>query len=174
MTSIGIDLGTTHSVASTMQGGRPVVLRNRDDDTLTASVVSYRGEKSNEGEYLVGIRAVRYGKQAPQDTVHSVKRLMGLNYDDHDVQKVKDRVAYSICPALQQDDAGVRVRIGGRLLTPVDVSAMILSQVHADCQARLKQPVTAPLSQYRRISMTARRTQPRKRANWRGSNSTRC
>ena len=84
MNSIGIDLGTTNSVASHTVNGVPVVIRNRDDAALTPSVVGYRRSAAG-GDYLVGGEALRYAASAPLDTVYSTKRLIGLDYHDERV-----------------------------------------------------------------------------------------
>ena len=141
MISIGIDLGTTNSVASHVRGDQPVVIPNRDDSTLTPSVVSYRATGPSEGEFLVGVEAVRYANQAPGDTVYSVKRLMGLNYDTQQVREVAQRVPFTICPPPDASDIGARVLINGKPHTPIDVSAMILRHIKEDCEHRLGQPV---------------------------------
>jgi molecular chaperone DnaK len=141
MLSIGIDLGTTNSVASWIQGNKPVVILNRDDRALTPSVVSFRRDGQGKGQYLIGVEAVRYAEHAPRDTIYSVKRLMGLNFDDPKVQEVRGRLAYAIKPATEPGDVGARVEINGRLHTPIEISTMILRQIKDDCTQRLGQAV---------------------------------
>ncbi len=142
MFSIGIDLGTTNTVASYIDNGRPRVISNRDEKSLTPSVVSYRPDGRGGGQYLVGIQAVRYAEAAPHDTIYSVKRLMGLNFDDEKVTRVRDLVPYSITPAPDGSaDIGVRVQINSQPYTPIEISARILQQVKEDCSERLHQRV---------------------------------
>lgn len=135
--SIGIDLGTTHSVASHILGGKPAVIHYRDDKdadlTLFPSVVSRAGT----GETLYGYTAIRNSAVAPAETLYSIKRLMGLNFDNANVQDVRHRVPYTICPADDPADIGARVMFGGRKLTPIEVSAMIVRRLTDLCSERL-------------------------------------
>lgn len=143
MASVGIDLGTTNSVASHVVGGKPVVIPNRDGEDLTPSVVSFRPD-SRGGEYLVGVQAARFASQAPQDTIFSIKRLMGLNFDDLNVQAVRKNVPYTICRSdMPEKDASAQVLIAGKQHTPIDISRMILERIRDDCSQKLGQSVDA-------------------------------
>ncbi|MCB0021661.1 MAG: Hsp70 family protein, partial [Caldilinea sp.] len=80
---IGIDLGTTNSVVAVMEGGDPTVIANAEGNRTTPSVVAF----NKNGERLVGITAKRQAVVNPENTVYSVKRLMGRRYDDPETQK---------------------------------------------------------------------------------------
>ncbi len=140
MASIGIDLGTTNSVASIVRAGKPEVIRSRDDSLLTPSVVSCRKLGGTE-EFLVGIQAVNFAEQAPEDTVYSIKRVMGLDYNNQKVEELNRRVPYRICSPKDAEDIGVRVLMGDKEYTPIEVSAMILRHIKEDCQHVLSQPI---------------------------------
>lgn len=143
MFSIGIDLGTTNSVASYMDGTKPVVALNGDDASLTPSVVSYEPLPGGAGHFLVGRSAVNYSVQAPRNTVYSVKRLMGLHFGDDNVQELVRRVPYRICEQLDGGDVGVKVEINGKMYSPIEVSTMILRRIKEDSSRRLLRPVDA-------------------------------
>src|SRR5581483_11743214 len=92
---IGIDLGTTNSVVAIMEAGEPVVLENSEGSRLTPSVVAI----SKSGERLVGQVAKRQAITNPENTIFSVKRLMGRKYDDPEVQRTIKLVPYRITRA---------------------------------------------------------------------------
>lgn len=136
MQSIGIDLGTTNSVASQMVNGKPIVIQYQDNveyETRFPSVVS----RNAAGEFLVGFPALRNMKLAPHETIYSAKRLMGLNYDDPKVQEVAKHVSYKVVPADDPQDTGVYVRIGSEKFTPVEISTRILQRVMEVCAQQL-------------------------------------
>jgi molecular chaperone DnaK len=141
MLSIGIDLGTTNSVASYLHGDVPRTIANRQGEVLTPSVVSIR--RGQRPEFLVGRDALQYAAQAPVDTVYSVKRLMGLNVDDENVQKTARRVPYAIRAPADGADIGARVVMNDRMFTPIEVSARILERIKEIAQQRLGQRVDA-------------------------------
>lgn len=153
MKAIGIDLGTTNS-ASAMGGKNPHVLPTRDGEQLTPSVVSLvRKRKSQETEIVIGRRAVNNARSDPLNTIFSIKRLMGLiygeqrlgaKYGSHGVQDVKERVSFRIAPPppTSQEDQGVKVLLGDELLSPVEISAMILRHIREDAETALGEPVT--------------------------------
>ena len=143
MLSIGIDLGTTNSVASYLHGNTPQPIPNHQGELLTPSVICYRRGAPPETAFLVGIEALHYAAHAPRDTIYSVKRLMGLNIDDQEVQNTAKQVPYTICATPDATDIGVRVKIGDQLLTPIDVSSRILKQIKRDCEKRLGRQVDA-------------------------------
>src|SRR6266851_7546955 len=96
---IGIDLGTTNSVMSCADGQRPAVLQTRENGYMMRSVVSYRkrrGRGDGAGEMLVGDSAIDNMPTAVEDTIMSIKRLMGRRFDDKEVQEVRHRVQYRI------------------------------------------------------------------------------
>src|SRR5256884_1253452 len=132
---IGIDLGTTNSVIAVMEGGEPTVLENSEGSRLTPSVVAI----TKSGERLVGQVAKRQAVTNPENTVFSIKRLMGRKYDDPEVQRTIKTVPYKITRASNGD---VRVVLGGREYSPPEISAMILQKMKVDAEARLGDRVT--------------------------------
>ncbi|MFO0953299.1 MAG: Hsp70 family protein [Isosphaeraceae bacterium] len=153
MTAIGIDLGTTNSAAAV--GGRDTkVLPNRDNEPLTPSVVGYlvRRRKGGEGEIVVGRAAVNNAERSPEETISSIKRLMGrihgepwtLHGETMTVDKVRARVPYALAPppAADADDQGVKVVLAGKPYSPVEISAMILRKIKEDATFALGEEVT--------------------------------
>src|SRR5438270_5894518 len=132
---IGIDLGTTNSVMAVMEGGEPTVLENSEGSRLTPSVVAV----TKTGERLVGQVAKRQAVTNPENTVFSIKRLMGRKYDDPEVQRTIKTVPYKITRAPNGD---VRVVLGGREYSPPEISAMILQKMKVDAEAKLGEKVT--------------------------------
>jgi molecular chaperone DnaK len=132
---IGIDLGTTNSVVAVMEGGEPTVLDNSEGSPLTPSVVAI----TKSGERLVGQVAKRQAVTNPENTIYSIKRLMGRKFDDPEVQRSMKSVPYKITRAPNGD---VRVVLGGREYSPPEISAMILQKLKADAEARLGEKIT--------------------------------
>ena len=130
---VGIDLGTTNSVIAVLEGGEPHVITNAEGGRLTPSVVAF----TKSGERLVGQTAKRQAVVNPENTVFSVKRLMGRRYDE-----VKDeRLPYEIVRG-ERDEVQVRIPVNGRTFTPQEISAMILGKLKRDAEAYLGEPVT--------------------------------
>ncbi|HYL43444.1 MAG TPA: molecular chaperone DnaK [Ktedonobacteraceae bacterium] len=132
---IGIDLGTTNSVVAVIEAGEATVLENHEGARLTPSVVAI----TKSGERLVGQVAKRQAVTNPENTVFSIKRLMGRKYDDPEVQRTIKSVPYKITSAPNGD---VRVTMGGREYSPPEISAMILQKLKADAEARLGERIT--------------------------------
>jgi molecular chaperone DnaK len=132
---IGIDLGTTNSVVAVMEAGEPTVLDNSEGSRTTPSIVAI----TKGGERLVGQVAKRQGVTNPENTIYSIKRLMGRKYDDPEVQRTLKSVPYKITRAANGD---VRVTMGGRDYSPPEVSAMILQKLKADAEAKLGEKIT--------------------------------
>ncbi len=132
---IGIDLGTTNSVAAVMQGGEPVVIPSAEGERLVPSVVAV----NKNGERLVGRVARNQAIINPQNTIFSVKRFMGRKFDDPEVERTKKRVPYSVSAAPNGD---VRVHLNGKDYSPPEISAMILAKIKADAEAYLGEPIT--------------------------------
>jgi molecular chaperone DnaK len=130
---IGIDLGTTNSVVSVMQGGDPVVIPNQEGARTTPSVVAI----TKTGERLVGQVAKRQAITNPENTVYSIKRFMGRRYDE--VSEETRRVPYKVVRG-QHDDA--RVEIGGKVYSPPEISAMILQKLKSAAESFLGEKVT--------------------------------
>lgn len=142
---VGIDLGTTNTVVAIMDGPRPRVLDNREGRPQTRSVVSLRKRKVkglDAEEILVGDVALDNWPMAPKDTILSIKRLMGRGVSDPEVQKVRNNVLYDVVePSVGTRDS-IRVTIGGKEFSPVDVSALILKKAKEDAEFRLGEEVT--------------------------------
>src|SRR5881628_2141950 len=134
---LGIDLGTTNSCMAVMEGGDPVVLENSEGARTTPSVVAF----AKNGERLVGQAAKRQAVTNPQNTIFSIKRFMGRKYDE--VQEEIRRVPYKIVKAAN-GDVHVQVEINGQRKTfsPPEISAMILSKLRADAEAKLGEKIT--------------------------------
>ncbi|MCQ3938211.1 MAG: molecular chaperone DnaK [Chloroflexi bacterium] len=131
---IGIDLGTTNSVAAVMQGGEPIVIPSAEGERLVPSVVAVN--KNNER--LVGRVARNQAITNPQNTIFSVKRFMGRKSDDPEVERTKKRVPYGVSAAPNGD---VRVHLNGKDYSPPEISAMILAKIKADAEAYLGEPI---------------------------------
>ena len=132
---IGIDLGTTNSCVAVMEGGEPVVISNVEGGRTTPSVVAV----SKSGERMVGQVAKRQAITNPDNTVYSIKRLMGRKFTDADVQRDLKLLSYNVSQASNGD---VQVQLGDRAYSPPEVSAMILQKLKADAEAYLGEPVT--------------------------------
>ncbi|HEY3992333.1 MAG TPA: molecular chaperone DnaK [Ktedonobacteraceae bacterium] len=132
---IGIDLGTTNSVVAVIEAGEPTVLENNEGARLTPSVVAI----SKSGERLVGQIAKRQAVTNSENTVFSIKRLMGRKYDDPEVQRTMKNVPYKITRSANGD---VRVQLGGREYSPQEISAMILQKLRVDAETRLGEKIT--------------------------------
>src|SRR5947208_15390842 len=96
---IGIDLGTTNSVVAVMEAGEPTVLDNNEGSRLTPSIVAI----TKSGERLVGQVAKRQAVTNPENTIFSIKRLMGCKYDDPEVQRTVNNAPYNISPSSNGD-----------------------------------------------------------------------
>ena len=132
---IGIDLGTTNSVVSVLEGGEPTVIPNAEGSRLTPSVVAM--SKSNER--LVGQVAKRQAITNPENTVFSIKRFMGRKFNEPEVQRDMKLVPYKVTAAPNGD---VQVWMGGRAYSPPEISAMILQKLKQDAEAYLGETVT--------------------------------
>jgi molecular chaperone DnaK len=132
---IGIDLGTTNSVAAVMSGGEPIVIPSAEGERLVPSVVAV----NKNHERLVGRVARNQAITNPQNTIFSVKRFMGRKSDDAEVERTRKRVPYAVNAA---DNGDVRVKIDDKEYSPPEVSAMILAKIKADAEAYLGEPIT--------------------------------
>ena len=133
---IGIDLGTTNSVVAVMEGGDPTVIANAEGNRTTPSVVAF----NKNGERLVGITAKRQAVVNPENTVYSVKRLMGRRYDDPETQKARKMVSYTIADG-PNGDARVNIPIKSKVYTPQEISAMVLAKLKRDAENYLGEEV---------------------------------
>ena len=132
---IGIDLGTTNSCVAVMEGGEPQVIPNAEGGRTTPSIVAV----SKTGERLVGTVAKRQAVTNPENTIYSVKRLMGRKFDDAEVQQLTAMAPFAIQRAANGDAV---VLLGDRQYSPPEISAMILQKLKADAEAYLGEEVT--------------------------------
>ncbi len=130
---IGIDLGTTNSCVSVMEGNEPVVIQNSEGGRTTPSVVAF----SKDGERLVGAPAKRQAITNPDKTISSIKRFMGRFYDE--VKEEQKTISYKIVKA---DDGTARVDIGERTYAPQEISAMVLQKMKQTAEEYLGEKVT--------------------------------
>ena len=133
---IGIDLGTTNSVIAVMEAGNPAVIANAEGSRTTPSVVAF----SKSGERLVGVTAKRQAVVNPENTIYSVKRLMGRHIDDPETKRTQAMVSYASIEG-PNHDARVRVPIKDKVYTPQEISAMILSKLKRDAESYLGEDV---------------------------------
>jgi len=132
---IGIDLGTTNSCVAVMEGGEPTVIPNVEGARTTPSVVAM----SKNGERLVGQVAKRQAITNPENTIFSIKRLMGRKVSESSVELDKKVLPYKIVGAANGD---AKVKMGDKDYSPPEVSAMILQKLKADAEAYLGDKVT--------------------------------
>jgi molecular chaperone DnaK len=132
---IGIDLGTTNSVAAVMSGGEPIVIPSAEGERLVPSVVAM----NKNGERLVGRVARNQAITNPQNTIFSVKRFMGRKSDDPEVERTRKRVPYAVNAA---ENGDVRVRLGEKDYSAPEISAMILAKIKSDAEAYLGETIT--------------------------------
>src|SRR4051794_38079880 len=125
---IGIDLGTTNSVVSVMEGSEPKVIANAEGNRLTPSVVAF----NDKGETLVGEPAKRQAVTNPQRTVYSVKRFMGRRHEE--VQTEEKMVPYKVVGG--QTDY-VKIKAGDKEYTPQEISAKILRKLKEAAESYL-------------------------------------
>ena len=127
---LGIDLGTTNSAVAIIEAGEPKVLENDEGGRTTPSIVAI----SKSGDRLVGLLAKRQAVTNPENTIYSVKRLIGRKFEDEEVRKDKELLPYKI---EKSDDGGVKVKMSGKGYRPEEISAMILQKLKHDAEARL-------------------------------------
>jgi molecular chaperone DnaK len=133
--AIGIDLGTTNSVVAVVQAGEPVVIPNQEGSRTTPSVVAV----TEKGERLVGQIAKRQAITNPENTIFSIKRLMGRKYNSPEVDHAKKRLPYKIVEATNGD---AHVEIRGKRYSPPEISAMILQKLKQAAEDYLGEPVS--------------------------------
>ncbi len=133
--AIGIDLGTTFSAVAVMEGGEPVIISNAEGARITPSVVAV----SKGGERLTGQVARRQAITNPDNTIFSIKRLMGRKFDEPTVEYDKKLLPYKIAKAPNGD---ANVTMGNQEYSPPEISAMILQKLKTDAEAYLGEKVT--------------------------------
>jgi molecular chaperone DnaK len=131
---IGIDLGTTNSAMAVMQSGKPEIIANSEGNRTTPSVVAV----NKNGERLVGQVARRQQVTNAKNTIYEVKRLIGRNFNDKEVQRDLKLMGYEIV----KSGNGVKVKMGDKEYSPEEVSAMILGKLKADAESFLGDKVT--------------------------------
>ncbi|MCH8741837.1 molecular chaperone DnaK [Patescibacteria group bacterium] len=132
---LGIDLGTTFSAMAVVEAGEPKIIENKEGARTTPSVVAL----TKNGERLVGILARRQQITNPQNTIYSVKRLMGRKFSDSEVQKDKKILLYEI---RAKSNGGVEVKMGDKWHSPPEISAMILQKIKQDAEQKLGEKIT--------------------------------
>ena len=131
---LGIDLGTTNCAMAIMEGGLPKILENIEGNRTTPSVVAI----SKNNERIVGQAAKRQAVINPENTVYAVKRLIGRHFNEDEVARDLKTAPYKILQAGE----GVKVKMSDKEYTPQEISAMILSKLKADAEAKLGEKIT--------------------------------
>ncbi len=131
---LGIDLGTTNSCMAIIEGGQPKVLENKEGMRTTPSVVAI----AKSGERLVGQLAKRQSVTNPENTLYSIKRLIGRRWGDAEVQRDLKLMPYKIV----KSGEGVKIMMQGKEFSPQEISALILQKMKADAEERLGEKIT--------------------------------
>jgi len=132
---LGIDLGTTFSAMAVVEAGEAKIIENKEGARTTPSIVAV----GKSGERVVGVLAKRQAVTNPQNTIFSIKRLIGRKFSDAEVQRDKKLMPYEI---KESSDGGVDVKMGDKWLKPAEISAMILQKLKADAEAKLGETIT--------------------------------
>ncbi|PKB67806.1 MAG: molecular chaperone DnaK [SAR202 cluster bacterium Io17-Chloro-G4] len=133
---LGIDLGTTNSVAAVIEAGEPVIVENAEGGRLTPSVVAVN---ARSGERYVGQVAKRQAVTNPENTLFSVKRLMGRKFQDPEVQSSLNKLPYKI---ISGTDGDAYVEMAGESFAPPQVSSFVLQKIKQDAEAKLGEKIT--------------------------------
>ena len=131
---LGIDLGTTNSAMAVVEAGQPKILENQEGQRTTPSYVAI----SKSGERLVGLLAKRQAVTNPENTIFSVKRLIGRRFSDPEIQKDKKLLPYEI---RESSSGGVEIKMGNKWWRPEEISAMILQKLKSDAESRLGEKI---------------------------------
>lgn len=131
---LGIDLGTTNSAMAIMEGGSPKIIENKEGARTTPSMIAV----TKSGERIVGLPAKRQAVTNPQDTLFSIKRLIGRRFDDAEVQADVKVMPYEI---MKRND-GVAIKMGDKEYTPQEIGAMVLQKLKADAEEKLGEEIT--------------------------------
>ncbi len=132
---LGIDLGTTNSAMAVIEGGQPKILENKEGNRTTPSVVAM----SKTNERIVGQAAKRQAVTNPQNTVYSVKRLIGRKFSDPEVQAAMKTLPFKIVK--DQKTEGCKIVMGDKEYSPQEISAMILQKLKADAESKLGEKI---------------------------------
>lgn len=131
---LGIDLGTTNSCMAIIEGGAPRVLENAEGMRTTPSIIGM----TKSGERVVGLPAKRQAVTNPENTLFSIKRLIGRRYSDSEVQRDMKLMPYKIV----KSGEAIKVKMGDKEYSPQEISAMVLQKLKADAEARLGETIT--------------------------------
>jgi len=131
---LGIDLGTTNSCMAIIEGGQPKVLENKEGARTTPSITAV----TKNNERLVGVSAKRQAVTNPANTLFSIKRLIGRAWDDPEVQRDIKLMPFEI----KKSGAGVKIVMGGKEYSPQEISAMVLTKLKEDAEAKLGEKIT--------------------------------
>ena len=133
---LGIDLGTTNSVAAVIEAGEPEIVENSEGGRITPSVVAVN---TKTGERYVGQVAKRQAVTNPENTLFSVKRLMGRKFDDPEIQQAQQRLPYKI---VKGADGDAYVELAGEAHAPPRISSFVLQKIKQDAEAKLGEKIT--------------------------------
>lgn len=131
---LGIDLGTTNSAMAIIEAGEAKILENHEGNRTTPSVVAI----SKASERLVGLLAKRQSVVNPKNTISSVKRLIGRNFEDKEVQRDKSWLPFDI---QKSSTGGVEIKMADRWYKPEEISAMVLAKLKADAEAKIGEKI---------------------------------
>lgn len=131
---IGIDLGTTNSAVAIIEGGAPKIIENIEGTRTTPSVVAL----AKNGDRMVGMLAKRQGVTNPENTVYGIKRFMGHNFDEKEIERDRSMVSFKV----EHIDGSIKVRMGDKAYSPEEISAMILQKIKHDVEAKLGEKIT--------------------------------
>jgi len=131
---LGIDLGTTNSAMSVFENGEAKIIANKEGKNTTPSIVAF----TDKGEVLVGESAKRQAVTNPEKTIYSIKRIMGLMFDEEHAQSAKDRLPYHII----NRNGACAIEVADKTYTPQEISAKILMKLKEDAEAYLGETVT--------------------------------
>ena len=132
---LGIDLGTTNSAMAVIESGEPKIIENKEGARTTPSIVAL----SKSGDRLVGVLAKRQSVTNPQNTLFSIKRLIGRKFTDAEVKRDKEWLPYEIKEA---SNGGVEIKLQDKWQRPEEISAMILQKMKHDAEDKLGQKIT--------------------------------
>jgi molecular chaperone DnaK len=132
---IGIDLGTTNSAVAIIEGGQPKIIENAEGMRTTPSIVA----ESKTGDRLAGVVAKRQSVTNPKNTIFQIKRFMGHNFDEPDVQKDIKLLPFE---TRKSANGGIEVKMGENWYRPEEISAMILQKLKSDAEARIGETIT--------------------------------
>ena len=133
---LGIDLGTTNSVAAVIEAGEPTVVENAEGARLTPSVVAVNPRSD---ERYVGQVAKRQSVTNPENTIFSVKRLMGRKFTDHEVQGALGKLPYKV---VQANNGDAHVEMSGQSYAPPQISSFVLQKIRQDAEAKLGERIS--------------------------------